>query len=344
MASYGRVTLGERFLEDRAYLLITYPEKKDDQVVYSGKKAKIPFYETPMITESQTPRYAKYQLLGRNSNLMSFLGADSRTFNLTFTLTLPHLQFFLKESPWESLSEKVESAKFDIKKETQVIDHPKIPGVTLKINKVQDGTLLDSLAEERGLENFQAQDGFNSTNTIKYHEDDFLNLRAQELGIDPSALIANQQSEGGFIADALVSLNSSINSLLSEPEPEKTVMDIKAAFYYYINLLRSTTIGSARMGLGPPIVRLNFGPLYQDVPCITTKYDLSVEGPAGYDKKTLLPNRVKFTLNLMEVRVGNFGSHLDITANSPNPFDDVPTWESVLRHGTVDPRLGPRLR
>lgn len=340
MASYGRVTIGERFLEDRAYLLITYPEKKEDQVVYSGKKAKIPFYETPMITESQTPRYAKYQLLGRNSNLMSFLGADSRTFNLSFTLTLPHLQFFLKESPWESLSEKVESAKFDIKSETQntpaVITDPRIPGVKIKVNNVNDGALLDSLAEERGFKDFQAQDGFKSTDTIRYHEDDFLNLRAQELGVGAEALRANQESEGGFIAEGLA-------ALLPEPEPEKTVMDIKAAFYYYINLLRSTTIGSARMGLGPPIVRLNFGPLYQDVPCITTKYDLSVEGPAGYDKKTLLPNRVKFTLNLMEVRVGNFGSHLDIYADSPDPFDDVPTWESVLKHGTVDPRLGPRL-
>lgn len=339
MASYGRVTLGERFLEDRAYLLITYPEKKHDpekkqvQVVYSGKKAKIPFYETPMITESQTPRYAKYQLLGRNSNLMSFLGADSRTFNLTFYLTLPHLQFFMKESPWESLATKMEDKMFDIISDPDSdINNPWLSPEE-SILAFEDAVLE---AEELAIGDYNAQDGIKATNTIKYHEDDFLKLRAGELGINPSALIANQQSEGGFIAEGLA-------SLLPEPEPDKTVMNIKAAFYYYINLLRSTTIGSARMGLGPPIVRLNFGPLYQDVPCITTKYDLSVEGPAGYDKKTLLPNRVKFTLSLMEVRVGSFGSHLDIYADSPDPFDDVPTWESVLKHGTVDPRLGPRL-
>ena len=336
MASYGRVTLGERFLEDRAYLLITYPEKKDDQVVYSGKKAKIPFYETPMITESQTPRYAKYQLLGRNSNLMSFLGADSRTFNLSFTLTLPHLQFFLKESPWESLATKMNDKMFDIISDpNSEINNPWLTPEE-SILAFEDAVLE---AEELAVEDYNAQDGIKATNTIKYHENDFFNLRAGELGINPSDLTAAIEYQEKFQEGIL----TKIASILPQPEPDKTVMDIKAAFYYYVNLLRSTTIGSARMGLGPPIVRLNFGPLYQDVPCITTKYDLSVEGPAGYDKKTLLPNRVKFTLNLMEVRVGNFGSHLDIYADSPDPFDDVPTWESVLKHGTVDPRLGPRL-
>ena len=74
-------------LEDRSKLLFVFPQA-------AGKDPIIrmcPFFENPTIKESQTPRYANYAPIGRSSNLFGYLGADSRKFEVTFNLTLPHM-------------------------------------------------------------------------------------------------------------------------------------------------------------------------------------------------------------------------------------------------------------
>ena len=59
---------------------------------------------------------------------------------------------------------------------------------------------------------------------------------------------------------------------------------------YWVNIIRaSLTNYSKNPVYGPPIVRLNHGIMYQDIPCICTNYDIRHNEAAGHDLRTLLP-------------------------------------------------------
>ena len=87
----------DRKLPERTRLMFYFPipEKGGDYYV-----VKLPFFENVSIKEDKKARYQKYSLISRSSNLYSYLGADSRSINLTFNITLPHL---LDEHPDISL-------------------------------------------------------------------------------------------------------------------------------------------------------------------------------------------------------------------------------------------------
>ena len=359
MASYGSARIGERFYEDRAYLLLVYPEKAkgSKKSAYTDKKVKIPFYENPTLTETQTPRYATYKLLGRNSDLYSFLGSDSRQISLTFNFTLKHLQHFMRESPWQSkeyMFDKVEKfsvvrdgKKREILKEQNQFALPVGLGGSFDAGPPNQSSLVDyesTLYADRivnaeinqAVDDYHNQDAIRAIDTIASYEAEHKELIAKELGVDIDKYRQNDGANTGFLADGL----DYLNSLFAE-EPQKNLMNVKAIVYYYVNLIRSTTLGSAELGLGPPIVRLNYGPMYQDVPCIVTKYDISIDNTAGFDKETLIPNRIKVNLSMNEIRVGNFTKHEPLMFGPAD--DNVATWESVFKFATVDPRTEARL-
>ena len=80
---------------------------------------------------------------------------------------------------------------------------------------------------------------------------------------------------------------------------------------------------------GPPIIRLNHGIMYQNVPCICTDYSIGWNETAGYDLQTLLPRQLTISLKLEEFRTGNFGK---FTGN-PNDIierDNLAGWEAVV--------------
>lgn len=105
---------------------------------------------------------------------------------------------------------------------------------------------------------------------------------------------------------------------------------------YWINMIRSSALNNANdPTYGPPIVRLNHGILYQDIPCVCMDYKINMDDGAGYDLKTMLPRVIQVSMNLMEYRAGNFGKY-DIT-NSVSR-DNVVGWESIIGgSNTIDP-------
>jgi hypothetical protein len=121
---------------------------------------------------------------------------------------------------------------------------------------------------------------------------------------------------------------------------------VKALYYFWINVIRTATMGSSDGSQGPPIIKLSFGPLYQRVPFIATKYDISFDEMAGYDLETMLPRRVRINLVLEEFRVGNFGKYSPIMDDA-NGYVDIDTsenvagWDAILKYGSADPRLLP---
>lgn len=139
--------------------------------------------------------------------------------------------------------------------------------------------------------------------------------------------------------DNILSINlkdsgADTEQILAGSEPTEMIKIIDTLLFF-ISLLRTSVVNNAENPLlGPPLLRLSFGTLYQSVPCICKSYNLSWEEEAGYHIETLTPRRLKVDLVLEEVRVGDFGKYV------PGRFqvrDNIAGWEATLKHSTTDP-------
>lgn len=77
-----------RQLPERSRVVFYYPSPKEGE---SFVQVVLPFYENIDIRETKSARYTEFKLLSRSSNLYGYTGADSRQFELTFTINLPHI-------------------------------------------------------------------------------------------------------------------------------------------------------------------------------------------------------------------------------------------------------------
>ena len=97
---------------------------------------------------------------------------------------------------------------------------------------------------------------------------------------------------------------------------------------YWIDLIRSSTLTYApNPSIGPPIIRLTHGMLYQDIPTVASKYSINVDDKSGYDVVSLLPRRIEVSLQLHEIQSNgerNFemGKKID--------RDRLSGWERVI--------------
>jgi hypothetical protein len=96
----------------------------------------------------------------------------------------------------------------------------------------------------------------------------------------------------------------------------------------YIVAIRSTVINNASNPIyGPPIVRLWFGQLYENIPCVCTSYSIEADITAGYDKRTLLPRILRVSMSLVEAR--NMGKYERDWARQVQR-DALPGWEVIV--------------
>ena len=114
---------------------------------------------------------------------------------------------------------------------------------------------------------------------------------------------------------------------------------------YQINLIRASVINNATDPTkGPPVVRLNHGLLYQNVPCICKDY--SVE--QVYDdsnkknmhtKYKISKNKIQLSLNLQEIRLGNYLTTPFDPNTSTDAQDNIVGWEQILNpeYKSLDP-------
>ena len=80
----------DRALPERSKLKFFFPNPTEGEDYFV---AILPFFENPRITERKKARFQKYDLISRSSNLYSYLGANSRQFNVDFNITLDHIRF-----------------------------------------------------------------------------------------------------------------------------------------------------------------------------------------------------------------------------------------------------------
>jgi len=278
----------------------------------------IPFFENPVIIESQNPRYMNYAVVGRSSNLFGYLGADSRKFNLSFKLSLPHITTMLKQysNLWATPPTKLQKRKEILeegisdmageemslrKRETQRGYEQSVGGmfnpVTAAKEYVADQnaradakTKRENIAKERMLSTAQLDD-------INEKQKHFQGV-AKEFDEEFETLIAG--TPGGNLKKFL-----SYNSPLYNPDSEGSKLRRSTLNHIasIIASIRSTVVNnSVNPEYGPPLVRLDWGILFRDVPCVCKGYSMTINDRGGYDKNTLLPRIIDVTMNLEESR------------------------------------------
>jgi hypothetical protein len=111
----------------------------------------------------------------------------------------------------------------------------------------------------------------------------------------------------------------------------------------WINIIRSSTIAnySQNASLGPPVIYLNHGVMYRNIPCICTAATVKIVDILGYDLLNLMPRQVEITIQLSENKAGRGGSF--------TPFDQVLSdnaagWQALIEYGTMDKQYGVGLQ
>jgi hypothetical protein len=252
-----------------------------------------PFFENPIVKESRSANLVKYNPIGRAGTLVGYSGAKSRSFSLTFSLTLPHLLFLSQGFPENKTPSDLTKA--------QQKDMFFVGG--------GEASVYANRNKEYGFESFATLflDGM-GTEEAKKIADTFANNTAfpgiDGLPIVDAATKPDIMQRGKKYRDALMMVT------------------------YWTNLIRSSVLTYApNPSLGPPIIYFTFGILYQEIPTVAEKYSITADETAGYDVVTLLPNKINFSLTLEEVRTNAGTAFEDGTKLDPNKLRG---WEALL--------------
>lgn len=105
---------------------------------------------------------------------------------------------------------------------------------------------------------------------------------------------------------------------------------------WWTNIIRSSVINRSDFPeYGPPIIKFTHGINFQEIPFVCTKYNINFDDTGGYDLKTLLHRVISVTLDLKEIRTGDFGEFIPGHKVKGN---NLAGFEAVLKDNTLDPR------
>jgi hypothetical protein len=264
------------------------------------------FLENIQIKESTQTNYSEYTPLGNNGSIFTYLGAKSRSIDLDFNITLPHIQ-------------------------THTLIKPPLASGATKITR---NDYFNSMA----IVGIEAAREESSKQNIERFINQFIdNVRSEpadlKLHSDPS-FSTNDVINASNLLD-LFSDSDLSRGYTSGPGAETRLKSLMQVMYW-VNLIRSSVLTNSKQpSLGPPIVRLVHGVMYQNVPCIVTDYSMAVDDTAGYDELTFLPRVLKVSMALKEVRQRG-----ETFNNADNQTKDMmPGWEAFAIDGfaTLDP-------
>lgn len=294
----------KRQLHERSFLSFEFPRP-------NGKitKAYIPFLENCEVSESQKANLAEYSLLARSGSIFSYLGAKSRTINLTFKITLQHVVDMLGlEGINDRFKILVTAGKEDDKKSLFFQSNSKSSN-NLNFNYMDHATLHKNYYKSW------------LPNTSEFENNNKYNLNVANgvlnvLGI-PGQLRTNINSDEASIVEN----NKTLNLIM-----------------FWINLVRSSVVNNSKNTVyGCPIVRLTHGTMYNNIPCIVDNYNIKINQEVGYEVESLTPKQFEISMNLMEQRVGDFG---EFKSTDVIKGDNITGWESVIEENNMDPYNG----
>jgi hypothetical protein len=320
----------DRKLPEKAFMRFYYPSteaRSPDTIV------TVPFFENPVIKESKRARYKKYSLISRSSNLYSYLGADSRKLSISFSLSLPHL---MEEYP-QAGSARSYSPRSLRSRARFASPSPASPSNTtigdinnsfLGLDGVQDSarTVLNTDWGQKGL----------TLQELDYITD----MYGLEDVTKPDAAKARFQSDliTSIAANPFNPIRGVLNAtqfLRSDARDETLAKRLKMIqiIMYWVNIIRSSVINNARNPLlGPPVVRLNHGVMYQNVACLCTDYSINMKEGWGYDVHTMMPRSIDIKMNLEELKAGNFQEY---KYGEIINQDNLNGWESIIDEDTT---------
>lgn len=330
--TYGAI-FGNRILDQRSRIEFHYPggwgKSGEDIITF------IPFYENPEIKESQTANYVEYNPIGRGGSLFAYTGTKSRKFKVSLTFTLPHLAMhdmgihrFMRV--FVGASKKAKKLLFTARSK-----HSNVADV---------GDVSHSLAAEVASIYYQLIDPHLQLKDLLERQQAALPVPTN---LPPGFDGITSPLPPTFQSGVLTSVPGTI-PIMDPMETEEAfalkvkhplsqqIYKVTDTLLFFIAVLRTSVVNKVTNPMqGPPLLRLNFGTLYQSVPCICKNYNLSWEEKAGYDLTTLTPRRIKIDLTLDEVRVGSGVEYI------PGKFsnrDGLTGWESAIHSPyTTDP-------
>jgi hypothetical protein len=113
---------------------------------------------------------------------------------------------------------------------------------------------------------------------------------------------------------------------------------------YWVNLIRSSTVNNVDdPTLPPPLVRVNHGVMYRNIPCICKSYSITNEEQAGYERTSFLPRRIKVSMDLYEVRLDVITKNSILSGLGVEEIreievnDSLRGWETVINGESMDP-------
>lgn len=350
----------DRNLPDRSRLSFYFPVASQANDYYI---VELPFFENIDIKESKKARYQKYSLISRSSNLYSYLGADSRKFNLSFNITLPHLLDEHRDinsdtfARYKFSSENVELEKrrfltpagktdktaigissnlaFEYTRELAAESATQVINALRNAGAIEPKTTIDAAAYTTEEEYLASR--YNVTNFTKAIDAAvaYAEYRVKKFGPYLSEEEFNKTFANVYIEkrEELLEETRNQQNIATDAYKEQRAVRDKAIdlIVYWVNIIRASVSNNSKNPLyGPPIIRLQHGVLYQDVPCICQSYNMEFNEAAGYDLDTLLPRQIRITLSLEEMRAGDFGEFDSQNKVHPVKRDNLAGWEAVI--------------
>ena len=343
----GNRHLVDRKLPERAKLMFYFPVPTKGSDYYV---VELPFFENVSIKEAKKARYQKYSLISRSSNLHSYLGAESRTLDISFNMTMPHI---LDTHPGLTLDkyinyqgdkDNVDAEREKFKKPYKAASGPKGMAFQLgtqytqKFAQESAKSVLTNATITKGL-NLEDKHLIQSRYAISEASMNELNVAAnitRTIAASPLSILNPANLALNSVAAASEEAELSTKSIQNN-ESKYRIIDL---IIYWTNIVRSSVVNYSKNPIyGPPIIRLRHGIMYQDVPCICTSYSIDYNEAAGYDMDTLLPRQLKISLKLEEIRTGDFG---EFDTTSIIKKDNLAGWEAVVLGDThsMDPGYG----
>ncbi len=302
-----------RNIDKRSYLTFEFPlpEQGGNRI-----NVRLPFFENIKIRERKRANYQKYNLLSRPSELFAYTGAQARRFSITFDMTFPHI---LEEHGDMASGYVAEFTTYTGDRYREKLKFGK------DFNDIKiHGKAKDYASDFSGY-NYTGQTVDTNTSLL----DNTLNAVDSALGksIDAIDRFFGRIPDGTIPADI-----AKINGILGP-----TKLKMVDLVIYWTNLIRSSVTNySPNPIYGPPVVRINHGILFQGIPCICNDYSIQPVEEGGYDLETMLPRKIRYTLNLSEIRAGDFAEW------NPDDYvarDNVVGWEAVIQNtkNSMDP-------
>lgn len=313
MALFDEATRVDNRLQERSKLIFEFPTNESNATL----DRVCPFFENPIISEKKVSNLIKYDVLGRTSNFIGYTGAKSKQFSVQFDMTLPHIVNMATNELFAG-----------------------VPMPPTKLQK-QDAFFTTKLDDVESTSNLKKS-------TYEKKRKEFIKKVNGGLSIADAANASFQSAKQLFADGAVESLGAAVTqgisnfAALTTPEYDlladtRAMRKDEVSVYakaidimlFWIELMRMSCLTSGQQPtLGPPIIRLRHGVLYDNISTVLENYSINIDESAGYDLATLLPQRIKISLNLLEIQ-RNQDPRRNIMTDVVH-LDELKGWDTLL--------------